>query len=194
LNKVIESNPGVKHAKNLLRMQKASLTILRKESGPVLSIGGSYSYMTDIENLEKYRNTLSFSLGLQGNFFDGGKDSGTMASGKALYKQLEADLSIKIINLKRQIKTLTDSIDRSSKLIELYSFQERASRYEFEKGLKDLELGQITEKELSELQINLENIRLSRQQNIINTNMLYLQLVNLQGVDLLNHPMVRNNR
>jgi len=160
----------------------------------VLSIGGSYSYLTDIENSEKYRNTLSFSLGLQGNFLDGGKVNETMESGKALFKQLEADLSIKIINLKRQIKTLTDSIDRSSKLIELYSFQERASRYEFEKGLKDLELGQITEKELSELQINLENIRLSRQQNIINTNMLYLQLVNLQGVDLLNHPMVRNNR
>ena len=170
------------------------MLFIEKDTGPVLSLGGSYSYLTNVDNLEINRNVLTLSLGLSGNIFDGGADDATMESGKALIKQLESDLSVVLVDLEIQTKTLANSISQAKKLMELYNFQEEAAQYEFEKGLKDLELGQITEKELSELQIDLENTKISKQQNIININMFYLRLAVLQGVDLLHHPIVRKQK
>ena len=192
LREVISNNPAADQARNILNIQESSLTILRKDTGPELSLGGSYSYLTDIENPENNKSVLTLSLGLRGNIFDGGADNAAMESGKAIVKQLKSDLSIILLDLEIQIKKLVNSISRSFKLMDLYNFQEEAALYEYEKGIKDLELGQITEKDLSELQINLENTKLSKQQNIININMFYLKLANLQGVDLLHDPIVRN--
>lgn len=194
LTEVISNNPAANQAKNILNIQKSSLVILRKDSGPVLSLGGSYSYLTNIENSDSNQKVLTLSLGLSGNIFDGGAQNAKMESGKALVVQRGSDLSAVLIDLEIQTKNLLNSILRTKQLKELYSFQEEAAQYEFDKGLKDLELGHITEKDLSELQIDLENIKLSKQQNIINTNILYLQLADLQGVDLLNHPIFRNRK
>jgi outer membrane protein TolC len=192
IQKVLENNPEAKQAKNFLNMQNASLTILRKDRGPELSLGGTYSYLTDFENLESRKQALTLSLGLKGNIFDGGALDGEKMAGQAKLNELESDLTIILINLETQTRNILDSITRLLKLMELYNYQEEAAQYEYEKGLKDLELGQITDQDVSELLINLENTRLSKQQNIINTNMTYLQLANLQGVDLLNHPVLRN--
>ncbi|MCK5196904.1 MAG: TolC family protein, partial [Spirochaetales bacterium] len=172
LDEIISNNPAARHAKNLLGIQKASLTVLRKDDGPVLSLGGSYSYITDIENSGINQKTFSLSLGLSGNLFNGGTDSAKMEAEKAVLEQLESNLSALLIDLEIETKSISNSLARSYQLKELYYLQEEAAYYEFEKGVKDLELGQITEKELSELQINLENARLSKQQNIINANML----------------------
>lgn len=191
INEILENSIAINKAKNLLNMQKASLTVLRKDNGPVLSLGGSYSYLTDLKDPTSNREVFSLSLGLNGNLFDGGADNAKMKAEKAVLKQLESNLSALLIDLKIETKSILNSLARSYQLKELYNFQEEAAYYEFEKGVKDLEFGQITEKELSELQIDLENARLSKQQNIINANMFYLRLIDLQGVDLLQHPIVR---
>ncbi len=192
IEEIIENSTVINRAKNLLNMQKASLTVLRKNDGPVLSLEGSYSYLIDIKDSASNREVFSISLGLTGNLFDGGADNAKMEAEKAVLEQLESNLSALLIDLEIETKSILNSLSRSHQLKELYNFQEEAALYEFEKGVKDLELGQITEKELSELQINLENTKLSKQQNIINANMFYLRLADLQGVDLLHHPIFRN--
>lgn len=194
IEKIINSSTGISKAKNLLNMQKASMIVLRKDNGPVLNLGGAYTYLNDFENLESNRKVFSISLGLTGNIFDGGASNAKMDSERAVLQQLEISLTTILIDLEIETKSILNSLSRSSQLTELYNFQEEAAQYEFNKGVKDLELGQITEKDLSELQINLENTRMSKQQNVINTNMFYLQLANLQGLDLMQHSIVRNNK
>lgn len=191
---IINNSIVVSRAKNLLNMKKASLTVLRKDNGPVLSLGGSYTYLSDFENSDSNRKVFSISLGLTGNIFDGGASNAEIEAERAVLQQLEFNLTTLLIDLEIETKSILNSLSRSSQLTVLYNFQEEAAQYEFIKGEKDLELGQITEKDLSELQINLENTRLSKQQNIINTNMFYLQLANLQGIDLMQHPIVRNKK
>lgn len=194
IEKIINSSTGISKAKNLLNMQKASMIVLRKDNGPVLNLGGAYTYLNDFENWESNRKVFSISLGLTGNIFDGGASNAKMDSERAVLQQLETSLTTILIDLEIETKSILNSLSRSSQLTELYNFQEEAAQYEFNKGVKDLELGQITEKDLSELQINLENTRMSKQQNVINTNMFYLQLANLQGLDLMQHSIVRNNK
>jgi outer membrane protein TolC len=193
INNVVANNPEVLQVRNARDMQKASIIVLKKDDGPQLTLGGSYSYLMANDNLDSNKSTLSFSLGISGNLFDGGKDNAAMKSEKALLKKLESDFGIGILNLEQQTKSIYDALSRSAKLNDLYNLQEEAALYEYEKGRKDLALGQITKKDLSELQIELENTKLRKQQNIINTNLYYLQLADLQGTDLIQHPIFRNN-
>ncbi len=189
---IVDLNPAVNQAKNMLALQRASLIISKKDSGPEFTINGAYSYLTNTDDPESNRSVFTLSLGLKGNIFDRGADNASINTEKERVKQMETELALVLIETEIEVQNLTDSLLRAEKLMELYSFQEEAAQYEFERGLKDLELGQITEKDLSGLQIDLENAKLKRQQNIFNINLGYIQLIGLTGEDLLDFRDLRN--
>ncbi len=178
------NSPETVQISNGLDLQRSAIVSYEKEHAPVFTLGGGWNMNNGLKDNEATGSSFSISLGISANLYDGGSFRNTRDKMDFELEGIEETLTARTIQLENQTRGLLDSITRALQLAELYDLQEEASRYEYEKGLLDLELGQITKKELSEHRINLENALLAIQQNKININIYYLHLLSSMGRDL----------
>ena len=184
LNTLQNTNPDIITLKNSLAIHNAEVTIAKKDHSPVFSLTGDLSFQTRLP--ADKTNTLNYSLtaAVAAPLLDGGKYREILKGMITDGKNLENDLVLKTMQVKNEASSLLDSLELTGKLMELNEIEIEAARYEVEKGKKDLEMGQITKRNFQTLERVQENALLAKQQNVINRNITYLQLLALKGEDI----------
>ncbi|MBI9101396.1 MAG: TolC family protein [Spirochaetales bacterium] len=193
LMKVRSESPETRQLQNAIELQNSAIVSTEKNHAPTLNLGGSWNKSSGLGDNEDSSSLFSITLSLSASLYDGGSYRNNLEKMRADLSGLDATLSARMLQLENQTINLVGSIQRSKQLEELYLLQEEAARYEYDRGVLDFELGQITKKDLSELQLALENVLLGVQQNRINTNLYYLQLLAYQGEDLSKAEILRKD-
>ncbi|HAK45630.1 MAG TPA: hypothetical protein DCO79_06885 [Spirochaeta sp.] len=183
-----EGNPETQINKKRIAIAEADTVITKKNSAFNLNLGSSYSLTNDI-NAEGFvsdgsLNSLAFTLGLSMPLLDGGSARKTIELKQIQAGKLGKDFNEQKKNTASQLQALLNSITLSKKLAEIYLVQEETAAFDYETGSRELELGRITQKELLELQIALDDTRLTILENKINYNLTVLQIYRQLGLDL----------
>ncbi len=194
LREVLKGNPDILTIKNAIHIQKAAITIKKKDQAPVFSFSGDLSLKNEIQENVFKQLDYSITAMIDTSIFDGGRYAENLNKMKETKAGLGSDLDLSVIQVKNQVMSLFNAQERMRKLMELYGLQIEAAEYEVVKGKKDLELGQITKREFSELESEFEQALLDRQQNIINMNLNYLKLLALRGDNLSGLPLLRKEK
>ena len=185
----LAGNTALQIAGRQIRIADAAAVIQKKDSAAVLSLGSNYNISNGIEYEEdgndSYSNTLSFSVGLSIPAFDGGLSKNSVELKLKEAQRLRSNAVDQQLRTASQLQIYTDNIDVCSKLDEIYLLQQESAVDELERGTKEFELGSITQKDLLELQITLENAGLSILANKIDYNLTVLRIHSLIGHDLL---------
>ncbi len=177
-------NPSLAMLSNQIAMLDSQLIIYEKDNAPVLSAGISYSTTTPVKKGENENRAVSGFAGVSVRVSDGGKYAHEREGKLSEIEGARNSLLISKERILGQGRSLFLSLELCAKNKEYYSVLVESASYEYEKGILDRELGQITDKTLTELKLGLENARLALQQNIIEKNTAYLDLLNLMGEDL----------
>jgi len=183
LHSLYNNNPDIRLSLNQIAIAESDIVLTEQQSAMVLNAGGSYKITSGLTETS-FADNLSLSLTLSSSIIDSSSAENTLAVKQNEISRLQNELEDKQKRIESQIKLLINNITLGRKLSEIYSLQEETSRFEYEKGLKEFELGGITQKDLLELQIELENTRLSLLLNKIDNNLAVLQLYKLLGFDL----------
>ena len=181
---LIAANPETIINEKQLLISKADIIIAEKDSAITFTAGSTYAITNGITNEEDYSDNLSFSLGFSIPAVDGGSAAKTIELKKNEAERIRNSTEDQQKRTLSQLKILFNNIAVSRKLSEIYKLQEETAVFDFEKNLKELELGQITQKDLLDQQITLENTRLSILTNKIEYNLTILQIYRLIGLDL----------
>lgn len=185
---LLSQNSGSLINMKRILLAESDIVITEKSAAATITAGGSYSlsngFLSDGSSDDSFSDNLSFSLGLSVPVIDGGSSSKTIAMKKNEAARLRNDFNDQQKRTIAQIQSLINNISVSRKLSEIYLLQEEAAVFDFDRGTKELELGGITQKELLDLQIALENARLSILINKIEFNLTILQIYRLLGFDL----------
>ena len=181
---LLSGNPENLINKSKVLIAEADILISAKDSAPVFSAGGSYSVNSGITEEREYSDSLSFNLGISIPVTDGGASKNTRSMKITETGRIEKEFEDQKKRLLFNMQSIQNNIEAGTKLNEIYLLQEKAAASEYEKGIKELELGQITQKQLLDLQTNLENIRLTVLLNRIEQNLNVLNLFRLLGFDL----------
>ncbi len=181
---ILSSSPAILIYQKRIMIADSAVTIQKKDSAITLSAGGSYTISNGITDESSASDNLVFSLGLSVPVADG------KASGKSIElkqkesEKLQNDYDDQQKRTRAELQTLLNNISVSKRLSEIYRLQEEAAAFDLEKGVRELELGGISQKELLDLQINLENTRLTMLVNKIEYNLTVLNIYKLLGIDL----------
>ena len=178
-----EQNPETRISEKQLLIAESDITLEEKDAAFRLNLGSSY-YITKAIDDESSSDNLSFSIGLSMPLLDGSASKNSIELKRNRTAKLKTDLNEQRKSAASQLQTYLDNIELRQKLSEIYILQEETAAFDYEKGSRELELGHITQKELLELQIELENTRLSILINRIETNLTVLQTYRLLGFDL----------
>ncbi|MBI9105327.1 MAG: TolC family protein [Spirochaetales bacterium] len=179
----LDNSPDIRISLNRIAITESEIVLKQQQSAMILNAGGTYKISSGLTE-ETYSDNLSLSLGLSSSIIDGGAAESAIAVKKNELLRLENELEDKRARTVSQMNLFLNNIILSRKLSDIYILQEETSRFEYDKGLKEFELGGITQKDLLDLQIELENTRLSLLLNKINYNLAVLQLYKLLGYDL----------
>lgn len=178
-----EGNPEALIGKKQIMIAESDIIIEKKNSAANLTLGSIYSRNNDITE-EGASDNLSFSLGLSMPLIDGGSSRKSIELKQNQSEKLKKDFEEQQKITFSQLQLLLDNIEVSKKLSVIYELQTETALFDYERGNRELELGRITQKELLELQIALENNRLSILINKIDYNLTVLQIYRLLGFDL----------
>ena len=179
----LAENPDIRMAAIGIESAEANLRITRAKSAMILTAGGSFSLNSGISS-ETHADNLSFSLGLSAPILDGGSAEAQIKLGESELARLQNEIEDVKIRKNSELKLYLNNIKLGMKLLEIYSLQEETGRMNYEKGLKEFELGGISQKDLLDLQLNLEDVRLNLMINRLDTNVSILKLYALLGRDL----------
>ena len=182
-SEILSGNPDCLINMKRILLADSDVVIEEKKAAPSFKAGGNYSLSSGISE-ESFSDNLSFSLGLSVAVLDGGSASNIIEMKKNEAERLRNNYSDQQKRAVSQLQSLIDNISVSRKLSEIYQLQEEAAAFDFDRGNKELELGSISSKELLDLQITLENTRLSLILNKIEYNLTILQIYRLLGADL----------
>lgn len=183
LSRLSSNNPDLKISLSRIAAAEAAVIIQENDSAMILSAGGGYNISNGLSE-DTFSDSFSLSLNLSSSVLDGGTAQSAAALKNNELQRLRNEFEDSRKRTVSQLKILFDSIILSGKLSEIYSLQEETGRLEYNKGLKEFELGGITQKDLLDLQIDLENTRLSVLLNRIDKNLAVLELYQLLGYDL----------
>jgi outer membrane protein TolC len=184
LDRVLTGNLELAGMRSRVEIKRSEIIALEKEHAPVLSAGGGWNMTMGLGDNETSASSYSVTLSVSAPLLDGGSYANSRKRMDYELQGLEASLQDARTGLTNRLKSTINLLKRGEELAELYELQKEAAEYEYERGLVDYEMGRITKKELSELELALEQVLLSIQQNRISTNMNLLQLHALQGIDL----------
>lgn len=179
-----EANPELQQLLNSIAVSRAELILKARDNAPRLESGVSYTYNQGISAPDERLHTVSLDLQISASLGDGGAFRHADARRRKTLRSLEAQLNNQEITLEARLLSLQDSVERNQKLIRIYSLQAEAADYDYQRGQKDFDLGQITRKELLDKQLALENARLSIQSAIIDRNLALLELYSTAGRDI----------
>ncbi|MBN2050571.1 MAG: TolC family protein [Spirochaetales bacterium] len=180
----LRDNPDLVKLRNSLAGLEADRILQAKNHAPSIDAGVSYSYNRTLQEDPAETHSISFNVGFHASLADGGTFQDAQRQLGYQIEGLSARLREEEKSLQHRVQTLTDTIERNTRLAELYTLQEEAARFDYESGQKDFEMGQITSKDLMERQVHLENITLTIQSNTIERNMALLELYALTGIDM----------
>lgn len=180
---VLSGNPSLMRLEHSIRMLESNAIIFEKDNAPVLSAGISRSDLSMTEGKGREGVSVNASVSLTARLADGGAFKAGKASRQS---EIASSRQLAIATRERtlsQARTLRDTIALSKRNGEYYAMLVESASYELDRGIKDKELGYITDKQLIELKLDLENARLALQLNTIERNSSYLQLLALMGKD-----------
>ena len=177
------SNPDIMLLLKKIENAESDLVIEKGRNAAVLSAGGTYK-MTHGITEDTFSDNLSFSIGLSAPVSDGGASEAKIKLKQSELERLQNELEDRRVRAASELELYFNNILIGEKLFEIYSLQEETGRLEYEKGLKEFELGGISQKDLLDLQISLEDVRLTLMINRIDTNISILKLYRLLGHDL----------
>ena len=176
-------NPETLITEKQVSIAESDIIITKKDSAFRLNAGGSYSYSNSFDG-DSSSDSLSISLSLSMPLLDGAASKKLIELKQNEAIKLKTDLNEQQKTAASQLQMHLDNIELRQKLAEIYILQEEAAVFEYDKGSRELELGHITQKELLDLQIELENTRLTVLLNKIELNLAVLQLYRQLGFDL----------
>ena len=183
---LFEGNHDLRASMSRVKTAESELVLEECDAAPELSAGGSYTLSGGISDPSLYSDGLSFGLGLSFPLLDGGLSAAKIKGKRNEALRLRADLNDSRERILSQLRLLLDSLELYGRLSEIYLLQEETGSLELEAGLKEFELGAFTQSGLLDLQVSLENIRMSVLSNIIDSNISVLKLYDLLGYDLKN--------
>lgn len=193
LEQVLAGNPELAGLRSRVEIKRSEIITFEKEHAPVLSVGGGWNMTMGLGDDDTSSSGYSVSLSITAPLLDGGSYTNNRKRLDYELQGLEASLQDAQKGIANRLKSTINLLERGEELAELYDLQKEAAGYEYERGLADYEMGRITKKELSELELALEQVLLSMQQNRISINMNLLQLNALQGIDLSESSLLSGN-
>jgi outer membrane protein TolC len=183
LSHLSANNPDLRISLSQIESAESEIILEESKSAMLFNAGGSYKLSNGLTE-ETFSDNLSLSLSINSSIIDGGAVETTRAIKQNELRRLENKLDDNRKRTISQMKLLLNNIILDRKLSEIYTIQEETGRQEYEKGLREFELGGITQKDLLDLQIDLENTKLTLLLNKINNNLTVLKLYKLLGYDL----------
>lgn len=178
------NNPSLLGSSESVRMLESQLILFEKDNAPTLGVGFGYSTTTPVENGENENRAVRGSLSVTARLADGGAYKNGRELKKSEIESAKISLTVVRERVLAQGRNTAFALELCEKNKEYYKALVESATYEYEKGIKDREFGEITDKELTELKLDFENARLAEQQNIIEKNTAYLTLLSLMGKDI----------
>jgi len=201
LNRAMGSNIGLLFARYNLNIVKDNLINTRYTAAPVLNLAGSIDFSTTADSAtdfnEAFKNSfndnssqvLSASISLSAKLFDAGSLKEKIDKAHNDIKANEYEVKSKRADIITNLNTLFRKIEKSRKINKYSELNIQIAEFRYEKGKKDLELGQIAQNDLNKMSLELENAKLALISAKIETNMDYVNILLLEGeslIDLLN--------
>ncbi len=201
LNRAMGSNIGLLFARYNLNIVKDSLINTRYTASPVLNLAGNIDFSTTADSTadfnEAFKNSfndnssqvLSASIGLSAKLFDAGSLKEKINKAQNDIKANEYEVKSKRADIIKNLNTLFRKIEKSRKINKYSELNIQIAEFRYEKGKKDLELGRIAQNDLNKMSLELENAKLALISAKIETNMDYINILLLEGknlIDLLN--------
>ena len=182
-----------------LKIARDSLINLKYSHAPVLNIYGNIAFSTaadrdrDISAAlnnsfnDNSNPVISAGITLSASIFDAGSLKDKID--KLNYQILIAGYAVKQerVDILSRLNELFNKIEKNTKLAEYVELNNKIAELEYIKAEKDFKLGRITQNDLNRLRMEKENSKLSLLNNKIEANMNYIDLLNLEGRDLLKY-------
>ena len=196
IEKSAAENLEIKQLEHQLEVSKAKKITTQNQLAPIVSLGADFHFGTTKKDVTDFSEALGapfsdetnpqvkLNLNFTWKFFDAG-----FRRQKRLQDQYDIDKNLEELNSKQEViqKTVRNYIrviKRNKHYLDYVALNSRIAELDYERGKKDLELGQITEKKLEELRIDMDNAKLLSMKAEIDHNMQYLLLYKLTGNDL----------
>jgi len=180
-----------------LNITKDSLINLKYSHAPVLNIYGNVAFSTAADEDTYFKAAIKNSFNDNSNpvitagisFSASIFDAGSLEdkTDKLKYQIMESEYQIRQerIDILSQLNDLFNKIEKNIKLNKYVQLNTKIAGLEYRKAEKDFKLGRITQNDLNKLRMEQENAKLSLLNNKIEVNMNYINLLNLEGKDLL---------
>lgn len=163
-----------------------AITLYESDQAPRLSVGTELSYADRSEENDVDRSSsLSGSVTLSANLFDGGTSRLRLEELGSAARRAEIEVSLAANRIEREVQSALADLDRNARYREYLETAQEIGAYEFEKGQRDRALGAITDRKLLELELELEATRLELANALVEANVTTLRLLTLQGADII---------
>lgn len=180
----MSGNPDVLTAGLLAELKRAEIVMAGKDNAPTFKMEAAFTLANGLGDSATSSQTASLSAGLNLKLSDGGAFENAMKRRGAELAELESAMRSAAVQAEAEVRAMADLLTRLGKLRELYLLQEDAAEGEHQRVLKNRELGNATDADAREAQMDLEAVRMTIQQNTIDSNLAYLRLLAVQGLEV----------
>jgi len=184
VTQVMSGNPEVQSAHLLAELKRAEMVTAGKDNAPTFKMEASITLDNGLADSGTEAQKAYLAAGLNFKLNDGGAFENAMKRRGAELSELESAFRSAAVQAEAEVRAMADLLTRLAKLRELYLLQEEAAEGEYQRVLKNRELGNATDADARDAQLDLEAVRMTIQQNTIDRNLAYLRLLAVQGLEV----------
>ncbi|MFW5850102.1 MAG: TolC family protein [Spirochaetota bacterium] len=182
----LAGHPELETLRLAARDAENSIVVYESDQAPRLSVGADLVHTDTSEEDRPNRSTIiQGSVTITANLFDGGTTRRRVDELERAARRAQINVAQSADSVRLEVETVMADMERGRRYRDYLRTAEEIAAYEYEKGRNDRGLGVITDRDLLELELELEGTRLKLANAVVEANMMKLRLLALQGASII---------